>query len=210
MGNYVFEHMEPKPKNHSWGYLIILLIAIVVSLGLVFTKTVDLGQFMRALVGNLTDASKYSLPSESTPDTLPEANLTGTLTVTTNPTRAQYEVLEAGTGLVAISERSSTEPMSLAIGNYRVVFKPLAGYDTPAEISTSVALKFPAKINVSYKPWAACTVADWICSEWSPCEKNTEYRRRTCSQTNPRCTGADSVQPLLYEICAECKKEKRC
>ena len=203
--------METKPKSHLWGYLIILLIAIAVSLGLAFTKTVDLGQFMRALMGNLTDANNYSLSgNQPTKDIVPEAALTGTLTVIATPDRAKFDILNASTGAVAFADVTGTEPTTVPVGDYRIVFKPMAGYDTPLEISTEITLKAPAKMSAIYTPWATCTQGDWGCSEWSPCEKGTEYRRRTCSQVNSRCTGADASQPMLYEVCAECKKEKKC
>lgn len=203
------------PKPHKNLTLILLIVALFATAGLVLSRSVDFGQFMRVLTGNLTDANNYTLSGQTANQPaekiVPEAVLTGTLTVIAKPDQARFEIRDAGTlGAVVISEWTSAKPMHLAVGNYRVVFKPMAGYDTPPEISTEIKLKTPATVSATYTAWSTCTQGDWDCSEWTRCGADTEYRRRICSQLNSRCTNADAAQPILYEICADCKKEKRC
>ncbi len=202
---------NPLKKNVN-GPLILLVIALFVTAGLVLSRTVNFGQFMRALTGNLTDANNYSLSGQndnsSTGNTVPEAVLTGTLTVIAKPDQARFEIRDAGTGTVAISEWTSAKPIHLAIGNYRVVFKPMAGYDTPSEISTEITLKTPATVSATYSPWPTCTANDWDCTQFYPCDTKTLTHSRICVLKNPRCSNSDAVQPALSESCELGKAKK--
>jgi hypothetical protein len=207
--------MFPTLKKNINGLLAILVVGLFVTAGLVFSQVVDFGQFLNALTGSLTNANNYTLSGQTAStqpvaETPPEASLTGTLTVVAKPETARFEIRNAETGAVAIAEWTSAKPMRLALGNYRVTFKPMAGHDTPSGISTEIKLKTPATVNATYTPWPLCTQGDWECSEWTRCGADTEYRRRICSQQNPRCTNADAAQPTLYETCADCRKGKQC
>jgi hypothetical protein len=197
--------MFPFLQKHKNGALTVLAVALFVTAGLLFGRIVDYGQFLHALTGSLTDANSYSLSgqtaSQTTDKTVTEPELTGTLTVLAKPGQARFQILDAGTGNVAISEWASAKPMHLPIGNYRIVFKPMAGFDAPAEVSTEITLKTPATVSATYAPWPTCAASDWDCTAFYPCDAKTLTHTRICVLKNPRCSNGDAVQPALSESC---------
>lgn len=199
------------PKPHKNFTLALLVLALLITATVALTQKVDLGQFMRALTGSLTDVSRYTLPTSGT--TTPESPVIpaqGKLTVNVDPNYGKFEVKNAINGESVAVEQTGFGAFQLAPGNYSVVFKAIPNYDTPVAASVEILPDVEAEISTRYVAWPACMTKDWTCSEWSACAKGTEFRRRACTQVNPRCTNADLVQPMLYEVCAECKKEKRC
>ena len=191
--------------------LILLVVAFLAVTTVAISQKVDLGQFMRMLTGSLTDASRYALPApdSKTPNT-PVIPAQGKLTVNVDPNYGKFEVKNAVTGDLEAVEQTGFGTFKLAPGNYSVIFKAIPNYDTPVAASAEVLPDVETKISTRYVAWPACTANDWKCADWTACAKGTEFRRRPCTQANPRCTNADLVQPMLYEVCAECKKEKRC
>lgn len=199
----------PKPRNHL--ILILLAVVLLATATVAISQKVDLGQFMRALTGSLTDASRYTLPlSDGATPAAPMIPTQGKLTVNVDPNYGKFEVKNAVTGDLEAVEQTGFGTFKLAPGNYSVIFKTIPNYDTPVAASAEVLPDVETKISTRYVAWPACVAEDWKCAEWTACAKGTEFRRRSCTQANPRCTNADLVQPMLYEVCAECKKEKRC
>lgn len=199
------------PKSHKNLTLILLVVTLFATAGLAISQKIDFGQFMRALTGSLTDVNRYTLPTPQakTVET-PTVQAQGTLTVNVDPNYGKFEVKNAMTGSLVATEQTGFGTFPVSPGNYSVVFKTIPNYDTPVATSVEVLPNAEAKISTRYVAWPACVTGDWKCAEWSACAKGTEFRRRTCTQVNPRCTNADLVQPSLYETCAACKKERRC
>jgi hypothetical protein len=190
-------------------YLTIFAIALLVTVGLIFGKGVDFGQFLHALTGSLTDASRYNLPANPASRTATVVD-SGLLKVKVEPDSGQYQIKDSSLGSVAVGWRTGAGAFPLPVDDYSIEFKDVLGYDKPIPISVDLGKNKTVAVTGKYVPWPACTFSDWKCDSWTACDKGVDYRRRACAQVNPHCSNADKSQPLLYDDCKVCKKEKRC